>query len=160
MATPSPSRETLAELAARVFAEFRRALPSYEGAALRGDKDAIHDMRVTTRRLRVALSNFSSCLPVEIRLRVKSQLTPLADALGRVRDIDVMLESLTVIESNLPTTRREMIADLSLRLRRRRRYHQRRLGLYLRGEEYAHLKRSLPELAQTPEAEIDDGQTT
>jgi hypothetical protein len=52
-----------------------------------------------------------------------------------------------------------MIADLRMRLQRRRRYHQRRLGLYLRGEEYAHLKQSLPELAQTPGAEIDDGQT-
>jgi len=87
-----------------------------------------------------------------------SQLTLLADALGRVRDIDVMLESLTAIEQNLPATRRDMIADLGARLRRRRRYHQRRLGLYLRDEEYTHLKGSLSELVQTTGAQIEHGQ--
>ena len=161
MATPSPSSETLEELAKRVFAELHQALPSYEDGALRGDKESIHDMRVTTRRLRVAISNFAACLPAGMQQKIRLQLTLLADTLGRVRDIDVMLESLMAIEKNLPLTRQDMIADLSTRLRRRRRYHQRRLGLYLRGEDYAHLKRSLPELVtgvdsavQTPGAQI------
>jgi len=109
--------------------------------------------------LRVAMSNFAPCLSVELRRRTMSQLTLLADALGRVRDIDVMLESLTAIEETLPPTRRDMIVDLGVRLRRRRRYHQRRLGLYLRGEDYANLKRSLSELVQTAGAQIENGQT-
>jgi CHAD domain-containing protein len=159
MASPSPSSETLAELATRVFAELHRILSSYETGALRGDQEAIHDMRVTARKLRVAMSNFAPCLSVELRRRTMSQLTLLADALGRVRDIDVMLESLTAIEVTLPPTRRDMIADLGVRLRRRRRYHQRRLGLYLRDEEYTHLKRSLSELVQTAAGEIENGQT-
>ena len=141
-----------------MFAGLQQILPSYEGGALRGDQEAIHDMRVTARRLRVAMSNFAPCLSVELRRRVMSQLTLLADALGRVRDIDVMLESLTAIEQNLPATRRDMIADLGARLRRRRRYHQRRLGLYLRDEEYTHLKGSLSELVQTTGAQIEHGQ--
>jgi len=157
MGIPSPSSETLAELATRVFDHLHQILPSYEAAALRGDQEAIHDMRVTARKLRVAMSNFAPCLSVELRRRTMSQLTLLADALGRVRDIDVMLESLTAIEENLPPTRRDMIADLGVRLRRRRRYHQRRLGLYLRDEEYAHLKRSLSELVHAAGAEIENG---
>jgi CHAD domain-containing protein len=159
MAIPPPSSETLAELATRVFDQLHRMLPSYESGALRGDQEAIHDMRVTARKLRVAMSNFAPCLSVELRRRTMSQLTLLADALGRVRDIDVMLESLTAIEESLPRTRRDMIADLGARLRRRRRYHQRRLGLYLRGEDYANLKRSLSELVQTVGAQIENGQT-
>src|SRR6185295_20113661 len=148
MAIPSPSSETLADLATRAFEQLQRILPSFEAGALRGDQEAIHDMRVTARKLRVAMSNFAPCLPTELRRQAMSQLTLLADALGRVRDIDVMLESLKAIEENLPPTRRDMIADLGTRLRRRRRYHQRRLGLYLRGEAYAHLKRSLSALVQ------------
>lgn len=136
----------MAELAKRIFAALREVLLSYEPGALSGEVEAVHDMRVTARRLRVALSNFAVCLPLELRRQTKLHLNHLADTLGRVRDIDVMLESLEAIELEIPPSRKAMIADLGKRLVRRRRYHFQRLVVYLQGEQYEQLKRELPEL--------------
>lgn len=65
-----------------------------------GDAEALHDMRVNLRRLRTALRNFegpktapvlSSHLRRELRKR-SGQVARLGDALGRVRDFDVLSE--------------------------------------------------------------------
>jgi len=53
---------------------------------MRGEVDAIHDMRVTIRRQRVALSNFASCLPHDVHRKLDVRLKNLAVALGRVRE--------------------------------------------------------------------------
>jgi CHAD domain-containing protein len=68
---------------------------SLREAALAGkDIEGVHDMRVASRRLRAALEAFRDVFP-------KSQFRPmlrdvkrLADALGTVRDLDVMLQRL------------------------------------------------------------------
>jgi len=101
--TTNGQRESTQDLAAKVFAELRTLLLSFEEGALKGDVESIHDMRVTTRRFRVALSNFAICVPQETRQRVKTDVNQLADTLGKVRDIDVMLDSLTVIEELSPS---------------------------------------------------------
>ena len=65
-----------------------------------GDAEALHDMRVNLRRLRTAMRNFegpktapvlSSHLRRELRER-SAQVARLGDALGRVRDFDVLSE--------------------------------------------------------------------
>ncbi|MEP7270446.1 MAG: CHAD domain-containing protein [Acidobacteriota bacterium] len=141
----SEKRETTEDLAERVFSELHVTLFSFEDDARRGEVEAIHDMRVTARKLRVALANFAVCVPLERRRGIKSHLTLLADALGRVRDIDVMLESLVTIEAETPVGRKAMVADLRTRLLRRRKYHQRRLSNYFASENYRGLKEVLPE---------------
>jgi CHAD domain-containing protein len=144
--TATEQRQSNRELAESVFANLRTLLFSFEEGSRQGDVESIHDMRVTTRRLRVALSNFAVCLPVEVRGRVKEDVNQLALALGRVRDLDVMLESLTAIEEVEPVARRPIIADLRTRLTRRRKYHHQRLVRYFRSEAFAALKSSLAEL--------------
>jgi CHAD domain-containing protein len=67
-----------------------------------GDADALHDMRVAIRRLRSALQNFEGnaelkLVPREIRREMKDfrrRLGRLGDALGAVRDFDVLDEYL------------------------------------------------------------------
>lgn len=63
-----------------------------------GDADALHDMRVNLRRLRTAMQNFegpktapvlSSHLRGELREQ-SARVAKLGDALGRVRDFDVL----------------------------------------------------------------------
>ncbi len=65
-----------------------------------GDADALHDMRVHLRRLRTAMQNFegpknapvlSSRLRAEL-LEQNARVAKLGDALGRVRDFDVLSE--------------------------------------------------------------------
>jgi CHAD domain-containing protein len=58
------------------------------------DADAVHDMRVATRRLRSAIADLTPFLKKKPRRIVNSELRLLANALGGVRDLDVEIASL------------------------------------------------------------------
>ena len=68
-------------------------LMSYEAKVLRGDDiEAIHDMRVATRRLQQVLDIlYSKPRPQEVR-RIRRQIQRCRQILGEVRNCDVMLE--------------------------------------------------------------------
>lgn len=59
-----------------------------------GDPDAIHDMRVATRRIRSTLQAFEGAdLYSDKTLRsLRKRLGPVADALGVIRDLDIFLK--------------------------------------------------------------------
>ena len=67
----------------------------HAGAAIGGDIEGIHDMRVAVKRLREALRLFRRVLPRKRRRRVMLDVEELNDALGRVRDSDVMMTHVT-----------------------------------------------------------------
>jgi CHAD domain-containing protein len=79
-------------LAARL-ADVRR----YEEGVAALDADAIHDMRVATRRLRAALKLFGGAGARQVDRDVKR----LQDALGDVRDVQVQLEWLASVARRL-----------------------------------------------------------
>jgi hypothetical protein len=133
--------ESVERLAKRIFSELHRAIISHETGSLEGDVEAIHDMRVAIRRLRVALNNFAVCASKEDRKRLRARLENLADALGAVRDMDVMIAAMKTSLTNRPDEDRGALSALIRRLRARRRLRLRALVNYLRGEEYAGFKR-------------------
>lgn len=137
------SDQTFAQFAETSLRGLHESLLSFEAPAKTGDTDAVHDMRVTSRRMRVALSNFAVCLPRDFRKGVRAGLSTLADTLGRVRDLDVMLEEVNRILPDQPVSRRPTIEKLKGRLRTRRRYHFKRLIEYLASAEYRALKSQL-----------------
>jgi len=55
-----------------------------------GEADAIHKMRVSTRRLRSVLASYRNLLPGEPAKRIRSELKWLAQVLGAARDAQVM----------------------------------------------------------------------
>jgi triphosphatase len=65
-----------------------------ESAALAGDPDGIHQMRVAVRRLRAILSTFAPVLPREQRRWASVELRWFADILGDTRNFDVFASSL------------------------------------------------------------------
>jgi inorganic triphosphatase YgiF len=65
-----------------------------EDAALAGDPEGIHQMRVAVRRLRAVLSAFAPVLPREQRRWASSELRWLAEALGEARNLDVFAADL------------------------------------------------------------------
>jgi triphosphatase len=65
-----------------------------EDAALAGDAEGIHQMRVAVRRLRAALSAFAPLLPRDQRRWASKELRWLADALGEARNLDVFSSAL------------------------------------------------------------------
>ncbi|MGH9838348.1 MAG: CHAD domain-containing protein [Blastocatellia bacterium] len=140
--------DSVDQLAKTVFTDLHRTIVSHEAGAGAGEVEAVHDMRVAIRRLRVALVNFAVCLPREDRKRLRVRLENLAKALGGVRDLDVMIAAL---ESNLLTRLgedRPAISAWMRRLKSRRRARLRQLTEYLRGDEYAAFRREFSTEAQ------------
>lgn len=148
----TPEVESVEQLARRVFAELHQAITLNESGAMGGSVESIHDMRVAVRRLRVALGNFAVCVSKSDRKTLRSQLENLANALGKVRDLDVMIS--TIKPSLLARSNLEKSAGAPLirRMRARRRFRLRALRAYLRGEEYAEFKRSFLSAEERPES--------
>jgi CHAD domain-containing protein len=139
-----PCPESVEQLAKRIFVDLHLTIVSYESGSLAGDVESVHDMRVAVRRLRVALSNFAVCTTKEDRKRLRLRLEKLADALGGVRDMDVMIASLKASSTTRPEREKSAASALIGRLRARRRSRLRTLMNYLGGEEYAGFKRESP----------------
>jgi len=136
--------ESVEQLARQVFTDLHQTIIFHESGSLAGDVDSVHDMRVAVRRLRVALSNFAVCVPKEDRKRLRLRLENLADALGGVRDMDVMIVALKTSPTPRPDQEKSAVSALIGRLRARRRSRLRALMKYLGGEEYGGFKRESP----------------
>lgn len=136
----TPAAESTAQFAKRIFNELQQTILAQEAGALAGEVAAIHDMRVGVRRLRVALSNFAVCLDKQERRRWRRRLNHLADALGGVRDLDVLIGTLQTNQSRHNADERLAIKALLRRLRARRRHRQQQLVIYLRSAEYLGFK--------------------
>lgn len=82
-----------------------------ERALTRDDPEDLHDLRVTTRRLRAALALLGGPLAP-----AAAAVKRLGDALGRVRDLDVMIEWLDRAREGAEADERHGIAALRGRL--------------------------------------------
>ena len=140
----SPRPESVEQLARQVFTDLHQTIVFHESGSLAGNVESVHDMRVAVRRIRVALSNFAVCVAREDRKRLRSSLENLADALGGVRDMDVMIASLKTSLSTRPDKEESVISALISRLRARRRSRLRSLMNYLGGDDYAGFKGESP----------------
>jgi len=83
---------------------------SHEPATMRGDDpEALHDMRVSARRLRAVLRIFRDCFSRKKLKKHDARLQALIRALGAVRERDVFLESLSAYKNTLAATDRKVI---------------------------------------------------
>lgn len=71
---------------------FYRMLENESGTRLGEDIEALHDMRVATRRMRSAIPIFAPYFEKRIVKRFNKDLRRTGRALGRVRDLDVFME--------------------------------------------------------------------
>lgn len=146
-AQPTPG-ESISQVAQSIFAELHQAILSQEKGVLNRDVDAVHDMRVASRRLRVALSNFAVCCEPSERRRMRALQGKLADALGGVRDLDVLVSVLKKYQTTIDPNERKYIATLIRRLRARRLRRYRRLEAFLQSEDYIIFKREFLSVLQ------------
>ncbi len=72
------------------------------GARLGEDPEALHDMRVATRRLRAAVRILAAGIPVRLQARLDHELRWLGELLGGVRDLDVQLAKLDAFAAAAP----------------------------------------------------------
>lgn len=145
-------QETTAQMAQRICAEQFAAILIQEAGVRLGNIEAIHDMRVATRRLRVTLINFAACWTKAERQQLKSWLQNLADALGEVRDLDVLMEALKPKLNQAAAGERPLMANLIERLRQQRKRRFQALLVFLDSEAYLRSKDEVPRLLAVPEA--------
>ena len=83
---------------------------SYESATVKGeDIEALHDMRVSARRLRAVMRIFRDCFSKKKLKKHDARMQSLIRALGAVRERDVFLESLSEYKRNLEPADRKVI---------------------------------------------------
>ena len=143
--------DPVSRVAWETFAALHEAIVAQEAGVYAGEVEAVHDMRVAIRRYRVALSNFAVVMSREDRRRLKVRLEALANALGAVRDLDVLIGLLEQSLPNRPPEELPPTQSLIKRFRERRRRRFRQLIGYLRGVEYAAWKEEHPALPPEPE---------
>ena len=98
---------TFREFGENVISERLTKMLSYMRAVRRGeDIEAVHDMRVASRRLRAALDVFRPAFHGQQFNRFEREIKAVTDALGEARDLDVMIEHLECLEGIIPRTQR------------------------------------------------------
>lgn len=89
------------------------AMWAHRDGTLAGDEEALHDMRVGSRRLRAALDIFAAAFHGREYRRLHRLTARLTDELGGVRDHDVMLLNLQRYRKGVPRDERAGIDDLA-----------------------------------------------
>ena len=78
------------------------ALGAYRDATIRGDADALHEMRVALTHLRSAIRFFSPMVEDALKQRIWNELKWLNSELGGVRDLDVTIERIAATRPKRP----------------------------------------------------------
>lgn len=87
--------EPFRQAAAKIIKTKSDELWSYADGTIAGeDIEELHSMRVSSRRLRAAVDVCAPCYPARPYTRLRQVVSGLTEALGGVRDADVMLEFL------------------------------------------------------------------
>ena len=126
--------ELFIETGRRLLQERTQALLEWRNAVLKGnDSEAVHKMRVASRRLRAVLDAYEPiCEPQQFQ-SVYRQVKKMANLLGEVRDTDVMIQSLKQLaEQEGQDSQQEGVDWLVKRLRNYRQKQQHKLKKFFK----------------------------
>jgi CHAD domain-containing protein len=121
--------------------------------AVTGDVEAIHRLRVATRRLRASLRMLREVAPSDQVESVADELGWLCGAIGAVRDLDVLAQLLEERATRLEADFIRALEPLSATIRRQRATEQERLVAALDSERYRGLVLHLAAIAPEPAAD-------
>lgn len=113
------------------------------------DPEAVHEARVAIRHLRSHLRSFASIMDGS-EAAIRGELRWLADSLGFVRDLDVLLEALTRERSMAPASLGREIGEVVDRFRSERVSAREALLGQMRTHRYRALLDTLEALASSP----------
>jgi CHAD domain-containing protein len=137
--------DTMTEAAAKTLRfHLVRMLEHEEGTRLGEDIEELHDMRVATRRMRMALRVFDDYLDRDVVRPVLKGLRRTGRTLGAVRDLDVFNEKTRRYLDGLPAERAGELDGLLAAWRGERERQRERMVEYLDGRRYrAFVERTL-----------------
>ncbi len=127
---------------------FRRMLYNEPGTRLGQDPEALHDMRVATRRMRAAFRIFGSYYDESAALYEKG-LKRTGGMLGAVRDLDVFRQKILDYRDALPEARQGGLDPLLAVLEARREAARQEMIDYLDGKKYARVRERFGEFVET-----------
>ncbi len=120
--------ETFAETGRRLLKERVKKLLEWRDEVLKNeDIEAVHKMRVASRRLRATLDGFETCCKPGQFKKVYRRVKEMADILGAARDTDVMLQGLQAEVAQVPGEERAGVEWLIERLKVYRKQKQEEL---------------------------------
>ncbi len=129
---------------------FERMLANEPGTREGLDIEALHDMRVATRRMRAAFRVFGAFYKPRTNKRLLRELRRTAAALGEVRDLDVFMENAQAYLAALPTDRADDLDPLFARWQKKREKARRRMLAYLDSPDYQTFVQDFREFVDTP----------
>lgn len=114
--------ETLEICARRIIVSYFHKMMFYKEGAKEGiDIEFVHDMRVTSRRLRAAMDNFADCFPKGSPFKKHyKKIKAITRTMGAVRDLDVLIARFQNELTNLTAVEQTGIRELVAHLQRER----------------------------------------
>ncbi len=95
-------------------------MDNLDGTRKGDDIEALHDMRVASRRLRAALSVFAAAFPPKPFAAIEKEVARVTDALGAVRDGDVQIEFMQGVAEKAPESEKVGLRAFVQHLERQR----------------------------------------
>ncbi len=126
---PIHSQDTMGIAGKKILLqEFIQMLENEDGSRQGKDIEFVHDMRVATRKMRSAFRIFRSCYKTKSIQAYREELKAIANLLGQIRDLDVMLVNLEPYQNSLE--------EATNYLKTRRDKARKRLNKYLDSSAY------------------------
>ncbi len=128
---------------------YLRMLANEPGTRLGEDVEALHDMRVATRRSRAAFRVFGAYFEPDVVAPYLRGLKRTGRALGAVRDLDVFRAKTQVYVDALPESQREGLEGFLAALEHRREEARAQMIGYLDSNKYRRFVRRFGEFVET-----------
>lgn len=145
--------DSLAEAGRKVMRHHFAEMLFHESGTLSGENiEALHDMRVATRRLRAAFEVFAQAFePGALAPHLKG-LRATGRSLGAVRDLDVFMENAQHYLATLPEEQRSDLNPLLVAWEGQRDNARTQMLAHLQGQDYHTFKRKFNIFIHTPGA--------
>lgn len=148
---PLPSKPTARQVIESAFASsVTRLMLQLPAARLGTDPEGVHQARVASRRMRSDLKTFEPLLDADWSKRLRSELEWLLDALGAVRDTDVLGSKLSDVVDRHPEIDHDAAKRVLAEVRTQHRRNRRRLLRHLNDERTTQLLDHLVAAAADP----------
>ena len=136
--------ETFGQTAQRLLLERLHKMLEWRNEVLKHeDIEAVHKMRVASRRLRAALDAYQCCCKPRLFAKVYRKIRRAASILGEARDTDVMLHYLDEQLAFLNEDEQDGVRELMAGLKDYRQQKQRDLDVFLRNLDAEKLEHQL-----------------
>ncbi len=144
-------RDPMAEAGRKLLAlQFERMMRHEAGSRSGEDIESVHQMRVAIRRMRSLFMLIGAAYKAKTVDKAGRDLRRVARALGRVRDLDVLIQDLESFLQSLPESDQAALEQVIARLDKRRGEQRAKLNALFDSKFYARFLRQFARLCKKP----------